>query len=102
MTFSRKPYIVISVGIALYRRWYSDFSGLECRRRIMTTKLEDAAKQDFKAEVSEWIEAFDDVVADDWKHGEEAAGGIAAASARGWGADAKRDGDAVSEYDSEA
>src|SRR5271154_6066383 len=37
----------------------------------MTTKLEEAAKQDFRAEVSEWIEAFDDVVADDWKHGEE-------------------------------
>lgn len=42
----------------------------------MTTKLEDAAKQDFKAEVSEWIEAFDDVVADDWKHGEELLGAL--------------------------
>jgi pyruvate dehydrogenase E1 component len=35
----------------------------------MTMKLETPAVQDFSAEVSEWIEAFDDVVADDWKHG---------------------------------
>ena len=37
----------------------------------MTTKLEDAVKQDFSAEVSEWIEAFDEVVANDWEHGAE-------------------------------
>jgi pyruvate dehydrogenase E1 component len=37
----------------------------------MTTKLEEAAKQDFTAEVSEWIEAFDDVVAADWEQGSE-------------------------------
>jgi pyruvate dehydrogenase E1 component len=37
----------------------------------MTMKLEEAAKQDFTAEVSEWIEAFDDVVANDWEHGTE-------------------------------
>ena len=37
----------------------------------MTTKLEDAAKQDFAAEMSEWIEAFDDVVAQDWEQGTE-------------------------------
>jgi pyruvate dehydrogenase E1 component len=37
----------------------------------MTMKLEEAAKQDFAAEVSEWIEAFDDVVAQDWEHGTE-------------------------------
>ena len=37
----------------------------------MTTKLEDAAKQDFTAEVAEWIEAFDDVVAQDWEQGTE-------------------------------
>ena len=37
----------------------------------MTTKLEDAARQDFAAEVSEWIEAFDDVVAQDWEQGTE-------------------------------
>src|ERR1700727_2252271 len=37
----------------------------------MTTKLAEAAKQDFGAEVSEWIEAFDDVVAQDWEHGTE-------------------------------
>ncbi len=37
----------------------------------MTTKLEEAAKQDLAAEVSEWIEAFDEVVANDWEHGTE-------------------------------
>jgi pyruvate dehydrogenase E1 component len=37
----------------------------------MTTKLEEVAKQDFTAEVSEWIEAFDDVVAADWEQGTE-------------------------------
>ena len=37
----------------------------------MTTKLEEAAKQDFTAEVSEWIEAFDDVVAADWEQGSD-------------------------------
>jgi pyruvate dehydrogenase E1 component len=42
----------------------------------MTTKLEDAVKQDFTAEVSEWIEAFDDVVANDWEHGAELLGAL--------------------------
>src|SRR5271156_5415636 len=42
----------------------------------MTTKLDDAAKQDFKAEVSEWIEAFDDVVAQDWEQGAELLGAL--------------------------
>ena len=37
----------------------------------MTTKLEDAVRQDLTAEVSEWIEAFDEVVANDWEHGAE-------------------------------
>ncbi len=37
----------------------------------MTTKIETAAGQDFAAEVSEWIEAFDDVVAQDWEQGVE-------------------------------
>ena len=37
----------------------------------MTTKIETAAGQDFAAEVSEWIEAFDDVVAQDWQNGTE-------------------------------
>ncbi|MCU1222961.1 MAG: 2-oxo-acid dehydrogenase component family protein [Edaphobacter sp.] len=37
----------------------------------MTMKLEIPAQNDFSAEVSEWIEAFDDVVADDWQHGAE-------------------------------
>ncbi len=35
----------------------------------MTTKLDDAVKQDSAAEVAEWIEAFDDVVAADWEQG---------------------------------
>jgi pyruvate dehydrogenase E1 component len=42
----------------------------------MTTKLEDAAKQDFAAEMSEWIEAFDDVVAQDWEQGAELLGAL--------------------------
>jgi pyruvate dehydrogenase E1 component len=42
--------------------------------KIMTTKLEEAAKQDFRAEVAEWIEAFDDVVAQDWEQGAELLG----------------------------
>jgi pyruvate dehydrogenase E1 component len=33
----------------------------------MTTKTEDAVKQDYSAEVAEWIEAFDEVVAADWE-----------------------------------
>ncbi len=37
----------------------------------MATKVEEAAKQDFLAEVSEWIEAFDDVIAEDWTRGAE-------------------------------
>jgi pyruvate dehydrogenase E1 component len=48
--------------------------GLE--RLGMTTKLEDAAKQDFAAEMSEWIEAFDDVVAQDWEQGAELLGAL--------------------------
>ena len=42
----------------------------------MTTKLDEAAKQDFKAEVLEWIEAFDDVVAQDWEQGAELLGAL--------------------------
>lgn len=37
----------------------------------MTTKLETPAQIDFSAEVSEWIEAFDEVVASDWEQGAE-------------------------------
>jgi pyruvate dehydrogenase E1 component len=37
----------------------------------MTMKLETPAKIDFSEEVSEWIEAFDDVVANDWQNGAE-------------------------------
>ncbi|HMH15016.1 MAG TPA: pyruvate dehydrogenase (acetyl-transferring), homodimeric type [Edaphobacter sp.] len=35
----------------------------------MTMKLETPAQIDFSAEVSEWIEAFDDVIAEDWQQG---------------------------------
>ena len=35
----------------------------------MTMKLDEATKQDSVAEVAEWIEAFDDVVAADWEQG---------------------------------
>ncbi len=37
----------------------------------MTTKLETPAQVDFAAEVSEWIEAFDEVVANDWEQSAE-------------------------------
>jgi pyruvate dehydrogenase E1 component len=37
----------------------------------MTTKLEPAAKIDYSAEVAEWIEAFDEVVAADWEQSAE-------------------------------
>src|SRR3981189_2485813 len=46
-------------------------SGTGVLTKTMTTKLDEAAKQDFKAEVLEWIEAFDDVVAQDWEQGAE-------------------------------
>src|ERR1700759_5631962 len=61
MTFLLKPYIVISANDL----WTGVLT------KIMTTKLDEAAKQDFKAEMSEWIEAFDDVVAQDWEQGAE-------------------------------
>jgi pyruvate dehydrogenase E1 component len=35
----------------------------------MATNLEEAVKQDMTAEVAEWIEAFDEVVAQDWEQG---------------------------------
>ncbi|MGD0799331.1 MAG: pyruvate dehydrogenase (acetyl-transferring), homodimeric type [Acidobacteriaceae bacterium] len=37
----------------------------------MTTKAEAPATTDFSAEMAEWIEAFDDVVAEDWQHAAE-------------------------------
>ncbi len=37
----------------------------------MTTKTEVPAKVDFSAEMAEWIEAFDDVVAEGWENGAE-------------------------------
>jgi pyruvate dehydrogenase E1 component len=38
---------------------------------VMATKVEESAKQDFLEEVSEWIEAFDDLIAEDWTRGAE-------------------------------
>ena len=35
----------------------------------MATNLEEAVRQDMTAEVAEWIEAFDEVVAKDWEQG---------------------------------
>jgi len=35
----------------------------------MATQVDEAIKQDLTAEVSEWIEAFDEVVAHDWEQG---------------------------------
>ncbi len=37
----------------------------------MTTKTEVPAKADFSAEMAEWIEAFDEVVAGEWQNGAE-------------------------------
>ncbi|MEO6910810.1 MAG: pyruvate dehydrogenase (acetyl-transferring), homodimeric type [Edaphobacter sp.] len=42
----------------------------------MTMKLETPAQIDFSEEVSEWIEAFDDVVANDWERGAELLGAL--------------------------
>src|SRR3984957_3661854 len=42
----------------------------------MSTKLESASKQDFQEEVSEGIEAFDDVIASDWEQGAELLGAL--------------------------
>ncbi|WP_348266365.1 pyruvate dehydrogenase (acetyl-transferring), homodimeric type [Edaphobacter paludis] len=42
----------------------------------MTMKLETPAQIDFSEEVSEWIEAFDDVIASDWEHGAELLGAL--------------------------
>jgi pyruvate dehydrogenase E1 component len=37
----------------------------------MTTKTEVAPKADFSAELAEWIEAFDEVVAEEWENAAE-------------------------------
>jgi pyruvate dehydrogenase E1 component len=37
----------------------------------MTTKTEVPAQADFSAEIAEWIEAFDEVVAEEWQNGAE-------------------------------
>ncbi len=68
----------------------------------MATKVDDVAKLDFSAEMSEWIEAFDDVVAADWENGAELVEALRRAGARGRRADAERDDYAVPQHDSEA
>ncbi|MGB6303687.1 MAG: hypothetical protein WBF45_08060, partial [Acidobacteriaceae bacterium] len=35
----------------------------------MATKVDQAVQKDLTAEVAEWIEAFDEVVAQDWEQG---------------------------------
>ena len=35
----------------------------------MATQLDEAVQKDMTAEVAEWIEAFDQVVANDWEQG---------------------------------
>ena len=35
----------------------------------MATKIDESVKQDLTAEIAEWIEAFDDVIAADWEQG---------------------------------
>ena len=42
----------------------------------MTTKLETAAQIDYTAEVAEWIEAFDEVVASDWQQSADLLGAL--------------------------
>jgi pyruvate dehydrogenase E1 component len=42
----------------------------------MTTKVETAAQIDYTAEVAEWIEAFDEVVAADWEQSAELLGAL--------------------------
>ncbi len=68
----------------------------------MTIKLETPAQIDFSAEVSEWIEAFDDVVAEDWQHGAQLLETLTAEGARGWSPHTQRGDYAVSQYDSQA
>src|ERR1700722_18563813 len=43
---------------------------------MMTTKLETAPQIDYTAEVAEWIEAFDEVVAADWEQSAELLGAL--------------------------
>ena len=68
MTFSHKPYIVISDDV-------DEFAGSAMRFQqnweLMTTKSDDTVRQDFAAQVAEWMEAFDDVVAEGRELGTE-------------------------------
>ena len=63
MTNSRKPYIVIS-DAGRVTECPGPLRELEATTELMSTVLDDAMKQDFTAQVAEWLEAFDDVVAE--------------------------------------
>ena len=61
-----------------------------------------AAKADFSAEMAEWIEAFDDVVAQEWENAAELLKALRQRGREAGRDGAVRDGDAVPEHDSEA
>src|ERR1017187_4368350 len=46
-------------------------SGNYLRRMATPTKTEAPVKADFSTEMAEWIEAFDEVVAEEWQNGAE-------------------------------
>ena len=48
----------------------------------MATKVDQAVQKDLTAEVAEWIEAFDEVVAQDWEQGAALLAALAHARAR--------------------
>ena len=61
----------------------------------MATQLDEAIKQDLTSEISEWIEAFDEVVAHDWEQG---AAVLAALRTRAREAGVPAIGDTVTPY----
>ncbi len=61
----------------------------------MPTNVEEAVNQDLTAEVAEWIEAFDEVVAHDWEHAGEL---LAALRTRAREAGVPATGDVVTPY----
>ncbi len=67
----------------------------------MTMKTEVPAQADFSAEVAEWIEAFDDVVAEEWKNAAELLKALRQRAREAGRGDAGRVCDAVPEHDSE-
>src|SRR5947209_15086143 len=63
--------MVTEGAIALRKLAFRDCTGKRARERLMTTKTEAAPKADFSAELAEWIEAFDEVVAQEWENAAE-------------------------------